>query len=90
MQFRYFRMTPISGQWLMRPVCWSLRCPYQARVMKVLEMTSSAMVYRAVILCDILKCGAKVMLFPKAGAYFLANGAVYLKKKWQLCSLLWI
>ena len=43
-------MTPISGQLLLTPVCWSFRCPYQARVMKMLLASNSSIVYNAFIL----------------------------------------
>ena len=38
-------MTPMSGQLLLVPVCWSLRCPYHASVMKMLLSTRSRIVY---------------------------------------------
>ena len=38
-------MTPMSGQWLLTPVCCSFRCPYHASVMKMLLSTRSRIVY---------------------------------------------
>ena len=37
-------MTPMSGQLLLTPDCWSFKCPYQASVMKTLLSMSSMMV----------------------------------------------
>ena len=37
-------MMPINGQSLIRFICWSLRLPYQAKVMKTLEQMSIKMV----------------------------------------------
>jgi C4-type Zn-finger protein len=41
--------TPYSGQLVIDPVCCNFRCPYHAKVIKILETTKSKMVYRAFI-----------------------------------------
>ena len=38
-------ITPISGQWLITLVSCNFKCPYQAKVMKMLEAISRPMVY---------------------------------------------
>ena len=43
-------MTPMSGQWLLTPVCCSFRCPYHASVMKMLLSKRSRIVYIPFIL----------------------------------------
>ena len=38
------RITPKSGQLLINPICWSFKCPYQAKVINILERIKSDMV----------------------------------------------
>ena len=38
-------ITPIRGQWLITLASCNFRCPYQAKVMKILEVISSPIVY---------------------------------------------
>lgn len=38
-------ITPIRGQWLITLVSCNFRCPYQAKVMKMLEVISNPIVY---------------------------------------------
>ena len=38
-------ITPAKGQWLLTPVCCSLRCPYHAIVIKILLNTKRSIVY---------------------------------------------
>ena len=49
------KITTTSGQWVEMPAVWSLRCPYQAKVIKVLEIINSAMVISAALKPVIMK-----------------------------------
>ena len=44
------RITAISGQFFVIPMLPSLRCPYHAKVMNTLEITSSSIVINAVFI----------------------------------------
>ena len=56
-------ITPNSGQLLLVPVCCSFRCPYQARVMKMLLAMSSSMVYNPFMKGFDINVSAKVLYF---------------------------
>ena len=59
-------MTAMSGHPDDIFICWSFRCPYQANVMKILEVTSKRIVQTAFIVLKLRYCSYSVLCFPSS------------------------